>query len=122
VNSGSVTNTGSGLTVSLNWSNTGIAPVYENWEVWFELRDRSKLVWSGKSSFTPKLFLPGTQNVIDSFSVPVQGNLALYLVIKDPAKYRKPLPLANRNRASDGSYKIADIKIPSLIKDSVTAK
>ncbi|MEJ0106386.1 MAG: PKD domain-containing protein [Bacteroidota bacterium] len=111
VKSGSVTNTGSGVAVNLNWSNIGIAPVYENWDVWFELRDGSTVVWSGKSSFTPKLFLPGTQSVTDNFSVPVQGNFALYLIIKDPAKYRKPLPLTNKNRASDGSYLLTYVNV-----------
>ncbi len=107
VKSGSVTNTGNGLIVALNWSNSGIAPVYENWDVWFELRDSSKVVWSGKSSFHPKLFLPGSQIITDSFPPPSKNNLSLHLVVRDPTGYRKPLPLANKNRASDGSYLIS---------------
>lgn len=111
VKSGSATNTGGGLAITMNWSNVGIAPDYENWDTWFELRDGSTVVWSGKSSFTPKFFLPGTKTVTDNFAVPVQGNYGLYLILRDPTGYRKPLVLTNKNRASDGSYLLSYVNV-----------
>lgn len=92
----------------LNWSNSGIAPAYENWDVYYEIRDTaSKVLWSGKSSFSPTLFLPGTKIVTDTVSN-MKGSL--YVIVKDPTGYRKPLPLANKNRLLDGSYLIVTIK------------
>ncbi len=109
--SGSASNTGGGLAVTLNWSNSGVAPAYENWDTWFELRNGSTVVWSGKSSFTPKFFLPGTKTVTDNFAVPVQGNYGLYLIVRDPTGYRAPLALTNKNRASDGSYLLTYVNV-----------
>lgn len=102
VNGGSVT----GNVLTLNWGNVGIAPIYENWQVWFEIRQGATVVWSGQSSFVPKYFLPGTKTVVDTI-----GNFTgdLYLIIKDPTGYRKPLPLANTGRAADGSYKLVTL-------------
>src|SRR6185295_9427004 len=65
--------------------------------------------WTGTSPFNPRLFSPtgSAQPVSDNFtlsaSVP-QGTYSMYLIIKDPGAYRKPLPLAITGRGSDGSY------------------
>ncbi|MEJ0101263.1 MAG: DUF4832 domain-containing protein [Bacteroidota bacterium] len=101
----------SGSTVTLNWSNSGIAPVYENWDVYLEVRNGSTVVWSGVSSFKPKLFLPGTTSVNTTIGSVSSGTYSLYVIVKDPLGYRKPLPLANKNRLTDGSYKVGDIKL-----------
>ena len=107
VKSGSI----SGSTVTLNWSNAGIAPVYENWDVYLEVRNGTTVVWSGMSSFKPKLFLPGTKSVATTLGSIAAGTYSLYVIVKDPLGYRKPLVLANKNRQADGSYKVGDIKI-----------
>lgn len=101
----------SGTSLTLNWSNIGIAPVYENWDVYLELRSGTSVVWSGKSLFKPKLFLPGTTSVKDVLGTVAAGTYSLYVIIKDPLGYRKPFVLANKNRQADGSYKVADIKL-----------
>ncbi|MEJ0101262.1 MAG: DUF4832 domain-containing protein [Bacteroidota bacterium] len=101
----------SGSTVSLNWSNSGVAPVYENWDVYLELRNGNTVVWSGVTAFKPKLFLPGTTSVNTTMGTVASGTYSLYVIVKDPLGYRKPLPLANKNRLTDGSYKVADVKI-----------
>ena len=121
VKSGSASNTGGGLAITLNWSNIGVAPTYENWDTWYELRDGSTVVWSGKSSFTPKLFLPGTQTVTENFAVPVQGNYGLYVIVRDPTGYRKPLTLTNKNRASDGSYLLTYVNVSATTGQSPVA-
>jgi|GEM_PF-1923118 len=101
----------SGSTVTLNWINTGIAPVYENWDVYLEVKSGTTVVWSGMTSFKPKFFQPGTTTVTATLGTIAPGSYSLYVIVKDPMGYRKPLPLANTNRQADGSYKVADIKM-----------
>lgn len=105
--SGSIT----GTTVTLNWNNIGIAPAYEDWDVYLEVRSSTTLVWSGMTTFKPKFFQPGTTSITTSLGTLASGSYSLYVIVKDFRGYRKPLPLANTNRQTDGSYKVADIKI-----------
>lgn len=101
ITSGSV----DGSNVSLNWANNGVAPTYEDWIVNLQLRSGSTIVWTGVSKFLPKLFLPGTAAVSDSFDwSALTGSLDLYVKITDPAGYRKPMPLAIAGQGSDGAY------------------
>ena len=105
--------------IMLQWKNIGIAPTYENWDVFFELKDSSnKTVWSDKSQFKPRLFIPETTgtSITDQFVLPGKippGNYTMNLVIKDPVSYRDPLPLAIQGRNDDGSYTIKSITISS---------
>jgi len=82
-----------GDTITLNWANVGIAPVYEKWDVYIN---------GIKSSIDLTKLLPGNLSVKDT--VPAADSYSV--VIKDPTGVRKPLPLANAGRQSDGSYKI----------------
>ncbi len=120
INSGSYSGVVGGarnLQVNLAWRNTGIAPVYEKWNVNFELRAISgSVVWSGTSSKVLRLYLPEASDhiVTDSFTLPAglaPGNYSLNLVVKDPLGYRKPLPLAIQGRASDGSYPLGSVLV-----------
>jgi len=101
---------GSSFNITLNWQNIGVAPVYENWNVVYELRDAGgKVVWTGNSAFKPRYFLPGGATpAADNFTLGTvaAGTYSMYLIIKDPANYKKPLPLAISGRNSDGSYLI----------------
>ena len=104
------------LQITLNWANAGIAPVYEKWNTVIEIRspDHAKVVWSGASTFNVRQFLPGTRTVHDSFKIPSSvrpGVYSLFLIVKDPAGYRKPLPLAIRGRNADGSYSLGTVEI-----------
>jgi hypothetical protein len=121
INSGSYTSNVSAsraITIQLGWRNTGIAPTYENWFVQFELRNASgAAVWTGTSSMMLKLFLPESADrlVSDSFVLPSTvpaGTYSLKLIIRDPNGYRKPLPIANTGRATDGSYLLGTIQVP----------
>lgn len=97
------------LQLTLNWSNIGIAPVYENWITTLELRSGATVIWSGKSSFNPKLFLPGKLTVTDLFTGIPSGSYSLYVILKDPTGYRKPLATANKNVGKDGAYLLTTI-------------
>ena len=101
---------GSAFNVTLNWQNIGLAPAYENWNAVYELRNSSGgVAWTINSSFNPKLFLPsGTPSTVsENFTLPAtvpSGTYSLYLIIRDPNNYKKPLPLAITGRNTDGSY------------------
>lgn len=82
-----------GDTITLNWANVGIAPVYEKWDVYIN---------GIKSSIDLTKLLPGKLSVKDT--VPAADSYSV--VIKDPTGVRKPLPLANAGRQADGSYKV----------------
>lgn len=108
---------GSSLSVSLQWKNIGVAPVYESWNVMYELRDAAnKTVWSGVSGFSPKFFLPADNATIitDNFILPAtisDGDYSIVLVIRDPSGYRQPLPLAIEGRDADGSYLLKNFTV-----------
>jgi hypothetical protein len=123
---------GKPLSITLQWKNTGIAPTYENWDVVFELKNDSNVtVWSGTSKFKPKRFAPAdtATSITDIFTLPANiiiGRYKLNVIIKDPAGYRAPLPLAITGRNTDGSYTIKDINaspvncVPPVAKVSHT--
>lgn len=106
---------GKPFSITLGWKNIGIAPTYENWNVIFELKNDSNVtVWSGTSKFKLKLFAPNDTAtfVTDTYTLPsnvILGKYKLDIVIKDPAGYRAPFPLAIADRNEDGSYTIKDI-------------
>ncbi len=100
---------GSPFTITLNWRNAGLAPPYEDWNVVYELRNASNVaVWSGSSSFNPHFFQPSAtaSPVTDNLTLGTvaNGTYSLYLIIKDPSGYRKPMSLAINGRNADGSY------------------
>ena len=105
--------------ISLQWKNIGAAPTYENWDVIFELKDSvNNSDWSEKSQFKPKLFIPESKgtSIVDQFVLPAKippGNYYLDLIIKDPANYRDPLPLAIHGRRQDGSYMLTAFAVSS---------
>ena len=107
----SVVAPGQPMSITLNWRNVGVAPVYELWDVTYELQNQTTkaVVWSGNSRHQLKGWLPAaTATVVtDNFTVPAGLPTATYqlvLKIKDRVNYRDPLPLAIRGRQTDGSY------------------
>lgn len=90
IDTGSTVTFSDSLRIKINWINTGVAPTYENWQVNYSIGS-----WSGKSSFDPKLFLPGGRTVIDSYALPVlaAGTYNLSIAVTDQTGIRKPLPL-----------------------------
>lgn len=105
-----VVKTGTNGTITLLWTNGGIAPTYENWKVVYELKSGANVVWTGTSTFAPKLFLPGKQSHTDTFGSIPNGDYILTVKVIDPAGYRAPIGLELKNRATDGSYALTSIK------------
>lgn len=85
--------------LTLKWLNAGIAPVYENWEVWLILN--GQLVKSEIDNL--RGLLPGSGESSDTLPA---GTTSISVIIKDPDGYRSPYPLMNTGRGADGSYKI----------------
>ncbi len=106
---------GGPFNITLLWKNVGLAPVYEKWNVTYELRSGTTVVWTGTSNFTPKLFLPSATDSTVSDNLVLTavnpGTYNLYLVIRDPAGYKLPLPLNITGRQSDGSYLLRNITV-----------
>jgi hypothetical protein len=103
------------MAVSLQWQNVGVAPIYEHWNVTYELQNQSTnaVVWTGNSSHELRLWLPQPTptTVNDNFTLPgtlAPGTYRLVVRVVDPAGYREPLPLAIRGRRPDGSYLIRE--------------
>lgn len=110
--SGSLDATPGKLSISLNWQNVGIAPIYENWDVNFILK--STTTSTVKSSFKLKGFLPQSTPTTNSESFTVAaGTYSVSLQIIDPLGYRKPLQLAISGIQSDGSYLLGNITVPT---------
>jgi hypothetical protein len=103
---------GAGFNITIGWQNLGTAPLYENWKVFYELRNAAgTVVWSGLSIINPDSILPNVRSsqVKDHFILPStvrDGNYSMYLIVRDPQGYREPLPLAISGRSLDGSYLI----------------
>jgi len=117
---------GTQFTLKLNWQNVGITPTYEKWNVVYQLKNTAnEIVWSGTSSFKPHMFLPQASPTLvqDNFTLPVtvpEGTYNLYLLVTDPASYRKPLPLAIKGRNADGSYLIQAVTVAKALATANT--
>lgn len=109
-------NTASVNTIQLSWRNTGVAPVYEDWDILFQLKDikTDTTIWEGKSIFKLRGFLPEktAMKVTDKLIIPasiVSGNYRLVLKVRDPANYRLPFPIAIKGGRPDGSYLLKEV-------------
>ncbi|MCU0380189.1 MAG: DUF4832 domain-containing protein [Chitinophagaceae bacterium] len=106
---------GKNFRIRADWQNTGVAPLYEAWDIWFELEDArsGKKLWSAKSAHTLRLRQPSKNafSLTDNFALPASippGNYRLSVTLRDPNAYRDPLPLAVSGRRADGSYVIVE--------------
>jgi len=117
--SGKINYTTTRAIVSLGWQNTGLTPIYENWNVMLQVVNSSgTVVNSVSSSFKPRLFLPApsTQTFTDTLNLPGAGSYTIKMVVVDPNGYRKPLPLHIKGRNTiDGSYTLATFTVSNTV-------
>jgi len=98
---------GGTMKVYTTWLNRGQAPLYEDWNIKYQLRNGSTVVWEGASTFGLKLFLPSTQKSTDTYTLPANistGTYSLYTKIVDPVSYRLPLVLRMGGKTADTAY------------------
>lgn len=101
------------------WVNQGVAPTYEDWQVWYQLRDGAGAVaWEGPSQIKLRELLPsaefGPQTASDELILPTSlapGSYSLSVVVRDPEAYRQPLFLSIDGRQEDGSYLLGEVEL-----------
>ena len=116
-------NSGASLTISSAWSNVGVTPAYHPWQTYYQLINPSTntVEWEGKSSVSLETFLPTLSapvSATDTFVLPStlkSGNYEVYVMVKDPDGYYKPLNLSIVGRTTNGNYKIGQIQVVSGI-------
>lgn len=108
------------ITVESLWVNEGVAPSYDKWDVYYQLRDRStgQVVWEMRSGLNLNTLLPTAQSgpitVRDTAQLPRvlnQGSYDFTVIVRDPAAYRAPLALAITGAQGDGSYQLTTIDV-----------
>jgi hypothetical protein len=105
--------------VTSNWSNTGVTPAYEPWNVMLELRNPTTghVVWAGKSTIDLRAVMPTgrrSRATVDRFSLGASvpaGRYAVAVAVIDPGRYLRPLALAMSGRTPDGAYPLGSISI-----------
>ena len=99
---------GGSIKVYSTWTNRGLTPNYEDWNVKYQLRNGSGAIsWEGASSFSVKMFLPSVVSNIDTYTLPSSlptGTYSLYVKVIDPTGYRLPLILRQTGKTADTSY------------------
>jgi hypothetical protein len=102
---------GGAFSVTLNWQNKGIAPVYDSWVPTYELRNSAnQTVWSSGTGFRLTMNLqPSTTATAhtQNFTLPANiaaGTYSLRLLIRDSVNFMDPFSLNIQGRAADGSY------------------
>lgn len=106
---------GSSFSIVTNWTNEGVSPVYDPWNVYLQLKNMNGIiVWQGKSSVNLQTFLPGSKTVQDNFSLPASfaaGTYELSLIVQDPFGYNLPMRLAILGWQKNGSYNIGKVVV-----------
>lgn len=70
--------------IVVHWRNSGLTPVYEDFETYFELRSTSgAVIRNWKSASSIKLKLPGTWTTTDTFSNLPSGTYELHVIVKN---------------------------------------
>jgi len=99
---------GTAFTINMQMANWGVAPIYENWTLQYQLQNTSTsaVVWTGNSAYNVKSILPGEVGWSDNVTVSgvSPGTYKLVLKMVDPNGYRQPYPFGVTGRQADGSY------------------
>jgi hypothetical protein len=109
---------GASFSVTSNWLNTGVTPLYKPWNIMLQLRnDSGTAAWQGHLAFDLQKLLPTESTPVaatDTFTLPPTIPTGVYTValqINDPDNYYKPLNLAIYGRQTDGSYILGQIAV-----------
>jgi hypothetical protein len=104
----------SALTIKTNWVNTGVAPVYTQFNIFIQLRDSQGVVkWEQKSSTDLRKILPtGTGNVAisESITIPATIPAGTYSLTYIGKQGSFIMHFANPE-SSDGSVKVGTVEV-----------
>ena len=102
------------FTVTSNWNNANVAPPYDDWNVTYQLRTGTTVVWTATSTLNTKTLMPGPKAAVDVFTVPGTVSAATYnLAVKvvDPAGSVYPMMLAQSGVNVDSSYALGSVVV-----------
>ena len=111
---------GSSFTIDTTWVNDGVAPIYEEWNVLFQLRSSAgAVVWERGSTVDLRTILPPSGAVTsyrirDPFTLPTgvaAGSYKLHVFIPAINPYVRSLQLAITGKQSDGSYLLGQVVV-----------
>ncbi len=112
---------GEAFSITTNWYNEGVAPIYEPWPVVFQLRsaDPSRaVVWEAQSSVDLRSILPSEPyqpaSFKDTFRLPASlpaATYQLHMLIPALNEYVAPLQLAIEGQQADGSYHLGRVAV-----------
>jgi hypothetical protein len=106
---------GSDLTVSMKWVNTGVGKLYQPYNLRFFFTDsKNNVVFTADGQCDPKTWLPGEQNITESFQIPgstKKGTYKLAIALVDKSGRRTPFRLAINVPEKDGRYLLSEINI-----------
>lgn len=105
---------GSDIQVSLDWLNSGIAPIYENWPLFLALaNENGEIVWENQYDLGITEWLPGERTIsiplMESGTLPA-GHYTLQAAILDPLTGKPGIRLANEGEVSDCLYAITEFE------------
>jgi hypothetical protein len=105
------------LVVETQWQNSGSAPLYEQWQVWLQLRNvkDGQLVYEAPLSIDLGTIMPGgfqlQQDQLQVGNAFPPGSYELSIIVRDPAGYRAPLALSQEGRQLDGSHLLGVLEV-----------
>jgi hypothetical protein len=106
---------GSQVTVSMKFENLGIAPPYRDHRIAFRLRDKQNLCHAVTiTDQSIRGWLPGEINTSVSFKIPQEISHGEYMLETGLVFHNSidhTIPLANKERTSDGWYQAGNIRI-----------
>ena len=116
---------GNSFSVVSSWTNVGVAPIYENWKINFQLRPSFNTTsWTAISGFNLTFFFPNqaSTNFTDTFSFPTValGTYQFGITIIDPTGYRRPMALAINGTDATGFYALANITVTAPVTTSLS--
>lgn len=101
--------------VDSEWVNDGVAPIYENWEVWYQWRNGGQVVWEGKANEDLGQVL-SSASWLSSWVIPANvpvGNYQVTVVVRDPTGVRGNLKLDMPGRGGQGEYSLGTVALPA---------
>ncbi len=107
---------GTAFSLKSYWFNRNVAPAYRAWNVMWQLRAGSTVIWSQQSSLNLQTLLPtGLTPVIHSDTLTVlgvsPGDYTLTLKISDPTGEYRPLHLGTAGLTLDGAYPVSTVTV-----------
>ncbi len=106
--------TNSRLTAAVTWTNTGVSPTYDVWQVQYQLRDvNDTVIATIQSPLDLRNIRTSDDSLVDTVDImaasPLTGTETLHTRVIDPSGTLEPMLLGFGTRASDGAHRIGQL-------------